>query len=252
MKVRNFARAASSTTCTNGTKRRGLSRVHLELLVLFVLSGALLLAAPMASAANPSANLDQCANDPVPSPSRDGCNSSANQWVNGNLGASKSVYFEGDSIPYRLDVRQPLDHRVAHGHDRVGHDEEPKHAIDYLDDVQPERGEREPVSRRRGLQPGSFTTFAIPADPQVTRRRRDADRGQLQRCTAATITSVSAYSYSNGAGFIGDKSAQPSRSPSRRAGRIRCSPGAATSRPGRTGAPATRRSRSPARRTTRG
>jgi len=54
--------------------------------------------------ANPSANLDQCANDPAPSLSSDGCNTNANQWVNGNLGASKSLYLEGDSIPYRLSL----------------------------------------------------------------------------------------------------------------------------------------------------
>src|SRR5262249_13062130 len=51
---------------------------------------------------NPSANLDQCANDPSPSSNSDGCDSNATQWVNGNLGASKSFYLEGDSIPYRL------------------------------------------------------------------------------------------------------------------------------------------------------
>ena len=42
-------------------------------------------------AANPSANLDQCANDPAPSPSTNGCATDAKEWVNGNLGASKSV-----------------------------------------------------------------------------------------------------------------------------------------------------------------
>jgi len=52
--------------------------------------------------ANPSADLDQCANDPFPSPSTDGCSASASDWVNGNLGASKASYVEGDSIPYRL------------------------------------------------------------------------------------------------------------------------------------------------------
>ena len=36
--------------------------------------------------ANPSADLDQCANDPAPSPSTDGCSASASDWVNGNLG----------------------------------------------------------------------------------------------------------------------------------------------------------------------
>ena len=52
--------------------------------------------------ANPSANLDQCANGAAPSPSNDGCDVTAADWVNGNLGASKANYFEGDSIPYRL------------------------------------------------------------------------------------------------------------------------------------------------------
>ena len=55
-----------------------------------------------ATMANPSADLDQCANDPSPSPSTDGCAANASQWVNGNLGSSKTVYFEGDSIPYRM------------------------------------------------------------------------------------------------------------------------------------------------------
>jgi hypothetical protein len=53
-------------------------------------------------AGNPSATLDQCANDPFPSPNSDGCSVNASDWVNGNLGASKANYFEGDSIPYRL------------------------------------------------------------------------------------------------------------------------------------------------------
>src|ERR1043165_6795926 len=72
------------------------------LLALPSLLMSMTLMSTTASAANPSANLDQCANDPAPSPSSDGCDTSAAQWVNGNLGASKSVYFEGDSIPYRM------------------------------------------------------------------------------------------------------------------------------------------------------
>src|SRR5206468_4618809 len=59
-------------------------------------------AAALAAGGNPSANLDQCDNDPAPSPSSDGCKSRATQWVNGNLRASKSVYHEGDSIPDRM------------------------------------------------------------------------------------------------------------------------------------------------------
>jgi hypothetical protein len=62
--------------------------------------GTLIAAVPPVIAANPSANLDQCANDPAPSSHLDGCDTAASQWVNGNVGSSKSVYFEGDSIPY--------------------------------------------------------------------------------------------------------------------------------------------------------
>jgi hypothetical protein len=84
-----------------------------------------------ASAANPSANLDQCANDPVPSPSTDGCNTNANQWVNGNLGQSKAVYFEGDSIAYRMrfDNLTLGSHTVIIEWDTT---KSSKHAIDYL------------------------------------------------------------------------------------------------------------------------
>src|SRR6185503_9195025 len=57
---------------------------------------------PVARAASPAANLDQCANDPAPSPHTNGCATAASEWVNGNLGSSKSVYLEGDSVPYRM------------------------------------------------------------------------------------------------------------------------------------------------------
>src|SRR4051812_20357778 len=197
MRLRNFARSASSTTCTSGTTRRGLSRVRLELLVLFVLSGAMLLAAPMASAANPAANLDQCANDPAPSPSSDGCNTSATDWVNGNLGASKSVYQEGDSIPYRLslDNLTLATHTVIIEWDTT---KSGKHAIDSLTTVNASVTNADPSL---GVTGGSgFTTFPIPADPQVT-GAGVTPPGGVFRLYGGTITSVSAYSYPNGAGF---------------------------------------------------
>src|SRR3954451_3666002 len=206
MKVRNLARAASSTTCTSGTKRRGLSRVHLELLVLFVLSGALLLAAPMASAANPSANLDQCANDPAPSASNNGCDTAASQWVNGNLGASKSVYQEGDSIPYRLtfdSLSTSGSHTVRIEWDTT---KASKHAIDYIDSVNQSVTTANPCLGGAACNAASFTTFAIPNDPQVTGAGVTPIAGNF-RMYGGTITGVSAYSYSNGAGFVGDKSA---------------------------------------------
>src|SRR5512133_1229922 len=88
------------------------------------------LAQSIVIAANASASLDQCGNDPAPSLHTDGCNTSATQWENGNLGASKSVYIEGDSIPYRmlfdnLDTAAP--HTVTIEWDTT---KSSKHAID--------------------------------------------------------------------------------------------------------------------------
>ena len=64
--------------------------------------GTGLLVTPLAVLAAESADIDQCANDPAPSSPANGCASSASDWVNGNLNASKSVFLEGDSIPYRI------------------------------------------------------------------------------------------------------------------------------------------------------
>ena len=99
MSFRRDRQDTSATVFRDETRTRIVSRATVALVALL---GAMLLVAPSALGANPSANLDQCANDPAPSPSTDGCNGAASQWVNGNLGASKSVYQEGDSIPYRL------------------------------------------------------------------------------------------------------------------------------------------------------
>src|SRR5262249_34324403 len=74
----------------------------------------------VAGANDGSANPDQCRNDSAPSPNTDGCNSNANQWVNGNLGESKSFYLEGDSIPYRLTFDKTRHRGHTHGY-RVGH-----------------------------------------------------------------------------------------------------------------------------------
>jgi hypothetical protein len=156
-----------------------------------------------ASAANPSANLDQCANDPIPSPNTDGCNTNANQWVNGNLGGSKAVYFEGDSIPYRMrfDNLSLGSHTVIIEWDTT---KSGKHAIDYLTTFNRTVANANPCL---GVSPcGSPTTFAIPADPQVTGAGVTPIAGNFT-FYGGTITSVSAYS--GGAGFpAGDQSRQ--------------------------------------------
>jgi hypothetical protein len=82
-----------------GGPTRRLRPQKISALILLLICSMLASLASVALAANPSADIDQCANDPAPSSHTDGCNSNANQWVNGNLGASKAVYNEGDSIP---------------------------------------------------------------------------------------------------------------------------------------------------------
>ena len=158
----------------------------------------------IAFAANPSANLDQCANDPFPSPNTDGCNSNANQWVNGNLGASKSFYKEGDSIPYRITMANlslTPGHKITIEWDTT---KSSKHALDYLTTFNQTVTNANPCLGVTNCT--TSTTFPIPADPQVTGGGVTPIPGNFT-LFGGTITAVSAYSYSNGAGFVGDKSA---------------------------------------------
>jgi hypothetical protein len=157
--------------------------------------------------ANPSANLDQCANDPLPSASSDGCDTNANQWVNGNLGASKSVYFEGESIPYRLtfdNLSTSGSHNVVIEWDTT---KSSTHALDYLTSVNQSVLDVNPCLGVSGCNPGAFTTKPIPADPQVTGAGVTPIAGNF-RLYGGTITAASAYSYANGTAFSGDKSAR--------------------------------------------
>ena len=154
--------------------------------------------------ANPSADIDQCANDPSPSPSTDGCNTNASEWVNGNLGASKSVYYEGDSIPYRIkfDNLSLASHTVTIEWDTTKSD---KHALDYLTTFNQSVANANPCLGITGC--GSPTTFPIPADPQVTGAGVTPIAGNFT-LYGGTITAVSAYSYPNGTGFSGDMTAR--------------------------------------------
>ena len=156
---------------------------------------------------NPSANLDQWANLSPPS------------WVNGNLGSSKAEYFEGDSIPYRLrfdnlNFTTSPSHTVTIEWDTT---KSSKHALDYLTTfdaswpVSPPRAN--PPNPCLGVTPCADSLFAIPKDGQV-------DNGSGIPVAQApgdftiyggTITSVGVspyYSYPNGTGFTGDKSAR--------------------------------------------
>ena len=181
-------------------------RIGTFLAVLAILSGTTFTGVVLA--ANPSADLDQCANDPSPSPSTNGCSTAASDWVNGNLGASKSVYFEDDSIPYRMRFGNLglASNTVIIEWDTT---KAGKHALDYIDDFDESVNvpSPNPCLGVAGCSPASFTTFGIPADPQVTGAGVTPKPGVF-RMYGGTITGVSTYSYANGTGFAGDKSAR--------------------------------------------
>ncbi|HWQ33932.1 MAG TPA: hypothetical protein VNQ79_13865 [Blastocatellia bacterium] len=143
--------------------------------------------------ANPSADLDQFANKD-------------NDWVNGNLGASKAAYLEGDSIPYRLrfDNLSLASHTVIIEWDTT---KGSKHALDYLTTFNRSVPSADPCDGVTGCNPISFTTFPIPADSQVTGAMVTPIPGDF-RLYGGTITGVGAYSYPDGTGFTGDKSAR--------------------------------------------
>jgi hypothetical protein len=193
--------------------------------VLATLVGSLALTGVVAVAAgNPSANLDQCANDPLPSSHLNGCATTGSQWVNGNLGSSKSVYFEGDSIPYRLTFGSLVPGATVHtvtiewDTTKAG-----KHAIDYIDTVNQSVTDANPCLGVTGCSASTFDTEPIPADVQVTNAGKTPIAGDF-RLYGGTITAVGApskvgntsctaansntkYCYSAGTGFTGDKSA---------------------------------------------
>lgn len=144
--------------------------------------------------ANPSASLDQYANDNA-------------DWVNGNLGTHNSTYYEGDVVPYRMlfDNLSLTSHTITIEWDTSKSD---KHATDYLASYDATESP-DPCEGVSGCS-GPGTIFPIPKDPQV-----DNGSGSPITQTAGNfiifggaITGVSSYSYPDGVGFTGDKSAQ--------------------------------------------
>lgn len=144
------------------------------------------------SSGNASATLSQYANDaPV-------------GWINGNLGASKATYYEGDSIPYRMvmDNLSLSSHSLTIEWDTTKND---KHAEDYLTSFNRTVGTANPCTGVIGCS--TYTAFPIPIDPQVAGAGVTQIAGDF-RLYGGTISSVSAYSYPDGTGFVGDNTAR--------------------------------------------
>src|SRR6266498_3183750 len=130
----------------------------------------------------------------------------SSSFTDANPGASKAVYFEGDSIPYRvtMDNLSLASHQVTIEWDTTKSD---KHALDYLTTFNRTVATANPCLGVSGCNAGTFTTFAIPADPQVTGGGVTPAAGNFT-LYGGTITGVSAYAYADGPGFVGDKSAR--------------------------------------------
>jgi len=146
----------------------------------------------VSTSGNPSATLSQYAND------------APTGWVNGNLGASKATYYEGNSVPYRMvmDNLSLASHSLTIEWDTT---KSSKHAEDYLTSFNRTVTTADPCIGVSGCS--TSTTFPIPIDPQVSGASVTQIAGNFN-LYGGTITSVSAYSYADGTGFIGDKSAR--------------------------------------------
>ena len=165
-----------------------------EYLVEVLLGGVAVAQTTFKDPGNPSADLDQYANDtPV-------------GWVNGNLGASKATYFEGDSVPYRLRFSNLSlgTHNVTIEWDTT---KSSKHALDYITSYDRSVPSADPCVDVTGCNKSVFDAFNIPADSQVTGAGITPIPGDF-KLFGGSVTSVSTYSYADGTGFTGDKSAR--------------------------------------------
>ena len=175
-------------------------------IITALLTSLVLTTAVVIAVGNPSATLDQCANGSISSPDTTPCQTGT-EWVNGNLGSSKAHYSEGDSVPYRftfgnLATGGSVFHTVTLEWDTT---KSGKHALDYITTWNRTVTTSDPCAGVSNC--GAPTTFAIPADPQVTGAPVTQIAGNFT-LFGGTITAVSGYTYANGAGFVGDKSAK--------------------------------------------
>ncbi len=137
------------------------------------------------------ANLDQCANGAVANPQTNTLCAGSTDWVNGNLGASKAHYLEGDSIPYRLTMTNVslASHKVTIEWDTT---QGGKHALDYITTY----NRTQPANPCAGISGcGSPTVFAIPADPNVTSQNVTPVSGNFT-LFGGSITAASVYTLS--------------------------------------------------------
>jgi hypothetical protein len=194
------------------SRRKFQSPVTVVGIIATLLSSLLLTSVVALAAGNPSATLDQCANGSLSSPDTTPCQTTGSEWVNGNLGSSKAHYSEGDSVPYRftfgnLATGASAVHAVTLEWDTT---KSSKHALDYITTWNRTVTTSNPCIGVSGCSLATFDTETIPLDPQVSGATPSVTQVPgVFTLFGGNITGVSSsYTYSNGAGFVGDKSAR--------------------------------------------
>jgi hypothetical protein len=177
--------------------------------IIAALVASLLLTTAVVMAANQSATLDQCANGSLSSPDTTPCQTGT-EWVNGNLGSSKAHYNEGDSVPYRFVFGNMATGSTIHAVTlEWDTSKSSKHALDYLTTWNRTVTSSSPCAGVSGCSLSTFDTEPIPLDPQVSAAVPTVTQipGNFT-LFGGTITGVSSYTYADGTGFTGDKSAR--------------------------------------------
>ena len=166
-----------------------------SLLTLFLMLAALIPSGAFAVPGNEAANLDQCGNGSNATIACRGDGSGNTGWVNGNLGASKSLYYEGQSIPYRLRLTNLASgtHSVTISWDTT---KGGKHALDYLTNWDANVVAGSDPTDTTGVSPSTLTTYPIPLDPNVSGAAVTQKPNQVFSLYGGTITSVSPYTLS--------------------------------------------------------
>jgi len=143
---------------------------------------------PQVALAAPSISLEQCANLTDPT-----CD-----WQNGNLGQSNSLYYEGDSVAYRmliggLTIGETYTVTIQWDTTKGG-----KHALDYLTSYNETVTSADPCEGATCTGPAS--TYPIPDDPNIG----IAQIPGVFTMWGGTITGVSAYAVTGS--YAGDSS----------------------------------------------
>lgn len=147
---------------TRAESRLQLTRGELiAAIVLFtsILAGFILVTGEARGVSKPGIEIEQCANltTTCDTPSK---------WITGNLGQSKALYFEGQSVPYRtivsgLTIGQTYAVGIEWDTTESG-----KHALDYLTSFDRTEIGADPCAT--ALCSGSSQTIGIPIDALVT------------------------------------------------------------------------------------